>query len=104
MVMVIQKAEKFQQYARICLWGVPKVGKTHAALAMAKTLAGPGGKIGVISSEYGSSALLSRKFAHDILDKAHPQGKQPIIDTLDSDDVYRTIKMNEKKAVPKLRK
>ena len=68
MGLLIRPAQKFQQYARVCLWGVPKAGKTHSALAIATTLAGKSGKVGVISSEYGSSALLARKFPHDIID------------------------------------
>jgi hypothetical protein len=68
MGLIIRPAQKFQQYARVCLWGVPKAGKSYSALAIATTLAGKGGKVGVISSEYGSTALLSRKFPHDIID------------------------------------
>jgi hypothetical protein len=64
----IRDAEKYKQYARVCFWGSPKSGKTHAALAIARGLVGPDALVGVISSEYGSSALLARKFPHKILD------------------------------------
>lgn len=68
-MLAIRKAEKFKQFARVCLWGVPKSGKTHSSLAIATSMvAVDGGKIAVISSEYGSSSLLARKFPHDIID------------------------------------
>jgi AAA domain len=72
MTFSIRQAEKVRQWARVCLWGTPKSGKTHTALMLATTLAGIDGKVGVISSEYGSSKLLSRKFPHDIIDLAEP--------------------------------
>lgn len=72
MALVIRPSEKVRQYARVCLWGIEKSGKTHSALMLASTLAGVDGKVGVISSEYGSSKLLSRKFPHDIIDLAEP--------------------------------
>ncbi len=68
MKLSIVPAEKIKQYARVCLWGVEKSGKTHTALTLATALAGEGGKVGVISSEFGSSKLLSSKFPHDIID------------------------------------
>ncbi|SRR6266704_199053 len=79
MVLVIQTAEKVKQFARVCLWGGPKMGKTHTALVLSQVFAGEGGKVGVISSEYGSSKLLSREFPHDIIDLAGPDefGKPP---------------------------
>lgn len=70
MGLSIKPAEKIKQYARICLWGTAKAGKTHGALALATALAGEDGKVGVISSEYGSSKLLSAQFPHDIIDLA----------------------------------
>lgn len=72
MGLTIVPAEKIKQYARVCLWGVEKSGKTHTALMLATALAGEGGKVVVISSEYGSSKLLSRKFPHDIVDLTAP--------------------------------
>lgn len=68
MGLTIQQAQKIKQWARLCFWGCPKQGKTHAALAIASSMVGPGGRVGVISSEYGSSKLLSKKFPHDIID------------------------------------
>lgn len=68
MPLQIKSAEKHKQYARVCLWGVEKSGKTHTALMLAEALAGENGKVGVISSEYGSSKLLSHKFPHEIID------------------------------------
>jgi hypothetical protein len=68
MPLQIKSAEKFKQHARVCLWGTPKAGKTHTALVLATALAGEGGKVGVISSEYASSKLLAHKFPHDIID------------------------------------
>jgi AAA domain len=68
MGLVIKAAEKHRQWAHICFWGPPKAGKTHSALAIATAIVGPGGKVGVVSSEFGSSALLSKKFPHDIID------------------------------------
>jgi hypothetical protein len=67
-MLTIKPAQKVRQFARVCLWGTPKSGKTHTALMLATTLAGEGGKVGVISSEYGSSKLLSAEFPHDIID------------------------------------
>jgi hypothetical protein len=68
MALQIKPATKFKQYARVAFWGCPKQGKTHAALAIARAMVGPEGKVGVISSEYASSSLLARKFPHDIID------------------------------------
>ncbi len=68
MGLIIRQAEKFKQHARVCFWGPPKAGKTYSALAIASAIVGPDGKVGVVSSEYGSSALLSKKFPHDIID------------------------------------
>lgn len=68
MALTIKPAQKYRQFARICLWGIPKAGKTHSALALATAMAGPDGKVGVISSEYASSKLLSHRFPHDVID------------------------------------
>jgi hypothetical protein len=70
MVLQIQPATKFRQYARVCIWGTQKVGKTHGALALATAIAGEQGKVGVISSEYASSQLLQHRFPHDIINLA----------------------------------
>lgn len=78
MVMAIKPAEKIKQYARICFWGIEKAGKTHAALDLARSLVGPNGKVGVISSERGSSGLLAWKFPHDIIDLTVDEGNNPI--------------------------
>lgn len=77
MALVIESSEKVKQYARVCLWGTAKSGKTHTALVLATAMAGEG-KVGVISSEYGSSKLLARQFPHDIVDlaKVDETGKQ----------------------------
>lgn len=72
MKLVIKPSEKIRQFARVCLWGPPKAGKSHAALMLATALAGEHGKVGVISSEYGSTKLLAHKFPHDIIDLAEP--------------------------------
>ena len=68
MALQIQPATKFRQFARVCLWGTEKTGKTHTALMLATALAGENGRVGVISSEYGSSQLLAYRFPHDIID------------------------------------
>jgi hypothetical protein len=78
MVMIIKQAQKLRQNARVCLWGIEKAGKTHAALELATSLVGAGGKIGVISSERGSSSLLAWKFPHDIIDLTVDEGNNPI--------------------------
>jgi hypothetical protein len=78
MVMVIKDALKVQQHARVCFWGVEKSGKTHAALELATALVGKGGKIGVISSERGSSSLLARKFPHHLIDLSIDEGNNPV--------------------------
>lgn len=78
MALTIRPATKFKQYARLCFWGIPKSGKTHAALAIASAIVGPEGKVGVISSEYGSSNLLSKKFPHDIIDLTTDEHGNPI--------------------------
>ena len=69
-MLQIQPATKFRQFARVCLWGTQKQGKTHGALALATALAGENGKVGVISSEYESSQLLQHRFPHDIVNLA----------------------------------
>lgn len=76
--MLIKPAQKVRQHARICLWGTEKAGKTHAALELATSLVGDGGKIGVISSERGSSSLLAWKFPHDIIDLTVDDGNNPV--------------------------
>jgi hypothetical protein len=80
MALQIKKAQKFKQYARVCLWGTPKAGKSHTALALATTFAGEDGMIGVISSEYGSTKLLAHKFPHEIIDlsEAEENGGAPV--------------------------
>jgi len=78
MAMVIKQAQKVKQYARVCFWGVEKSGKTHAALELATLLVGEGGKIGVVSSERGSSSLLAWKFPHDIIDLTVDEGNNPV--------------------------
>lgn len=78
MAMVIKSAKKVRQYAKVCFWGVEKSGKTHAALDLATNLAGENGKIGVISSERGSSALLAWKFPHDLIDLTVDEGNNPM--------------------------
>lgn len=70
MALQIQSAQKYKQFARVCLWGTQKQGKTHGALALATSLAGENGKVGVISSEYASSQLLQHRFPHDIVNLA----------------------------------
>src|SRR5437762_6346926 len=70
MTLQIQPAQKFKLPARVCIWGTQKVGKTHGALALATSLAGDNGKVGVISSEYASSQLLKHRFPHDIVNLA----------------------------------
>src|SRR5215469_10836426 len=70
MVLQIQPATKFRLPARVCIWGTQKAGKTHGGLALATSLAGPNGKVGVISSEYASSQLLQHRFPHDIINLA----------------------------------
>lgn len=69
-MLQIQPAEKYQQFARVCLWGTQKVGKSHGALALATALAGEDGRVGVISSEYASTQLLKHRFPHDIVNLA----------------------------------
>jgi hypothetical protein len=78
MGLAIKPAQKVQQFARICLWGVEKQGKTHAALELATALVGERGPIGVISSERGSSALLSRNYPHDVADLMRDEGNNPV--------------------------
>src|SRR5579864_2600360 len=68
MALQIEPATQFRQFARVCIWGTEKTGKTHTALTFAAALAGPDGRVGVISSEHGSSRLLSRRFPHEIID------------------------------------
>jgi hypothetical protein len=80
MGFAIRDAEKYRQYARVCFWGSPKSGKTHGALAIARGLVGPDALVGVISSEYGSSALLSRKFPHKILDLSLDENNNKVKD------------------------
>jgi hypothetical protein len=70
MALQIQTATKFRLPARVCIWGTQKVGKTHGGLALATAIAGPNGKVGVISSEYASSQLLQHRFPHDIVNLA----------------------------------
>ena len=70
MTLQIKPAQKFKRWARVCFWGCSKQGKTHAALAIATAMVGRQGRVGVISSEYGSSNLLAGKFPHDIIDLA----------------------------------
>ena len=53
MTLEIESAEKVKLYARACLWGVEKSGKTHTALMLATALAGEGGKVAVIGQRYG---------------------------------------------------
>lgn len=67
-MLTIKSAQKFKQFAKVCIWGVPKAGKSHTALALATAMAGENGKVGVISSEFGSTKLLAHKFPHDIID------------------------------------
>ena len=78
MAMIIKQAQKLRQHARVCLWGIEKAGKTHAALELARSLVGESGKIGVISSERGSSSLLAWKFPHDIIDLTVDEGNNPV--------------------------
>lgn len=77
-MLQIKPAQKFKQYARMCFWGIPKSGKSHAALAIATAAVGETGKVGVISSEYGSTNLLSHKFPHDIIDLTTDEHGNPI--------------------------
>jgi hypothetical protein len=76
--MQIKPATKFKQYARVCFWGTSKQGKSHAALAIATAVVGETGRVGVISSEYGSTNLLSKKFPHDIIDLTVDDHGNPI--------------------------
>lgn len=68
MALQIEPAEKFRQFAHVCIWGTEKTGKTHTALTFATALAGEDGRVGVISSEHGSSRLLAHRFPHEIID------------------------------------
>jgi AAA domain len=76
MTLQIKKAQKFKLPARVCIWGIEKSGKTHAALSLATALAeretpeGEEVKVGVISSEYASSQLLQHRFPHEIVNLA----------------------------------
>jgi hypothetical protein len=69
-MLQIQPAEKYKQFARVCLWGTSKAGKSHGALALAKAMAGADGKVGVVSSEHASTQLLKHRFPHDIINLA----------------------------------
>lgn len=75
--MIIRDAHKFEQKALICFWGVEKQGKTHAALELATALSSDG-RIGVISSEKGSSALLSWKFPHQFINLNVDDSNRPV--------------------------
>src|SRR5690242_15812707 len=78
MAMIIKPAQKVRQHARVCFWGIEKAGKTHSALDLARALVGPEGKVGVVSSERGSSKLLAWKFPHDIIDLTVDEGNNPV--------------------------
>jgi hypothetical protein len=79
MTLELEEAQKVKLWARVALWGTEKSGKTHSALMLATALAGEGGKVGVVSSEYGSSKLLAHRFPHTIADltKADKFGNAP---------------------------
>lgn len=95
MALVIKPATKFKQFAKVCLWGVPKSGKSHTALMLASVFAGEGGKVGVISSEFGSTKLLAHKFPHDIIDlsEADEHDGVPIANAFSPQRYEMAIKM-----------
>jgi hypothetical protein len=95
MPLQIKPAEKFKQYARVCLWGTPKAGKSHTALALATALAGEDGQVGVISSEFGSTKLLAHKFPHEIIDlsEADENNGVPVKDAFSPQRYEQALKM-----------
>lgn len=67
-----QKARREVRRLRLAMFGPSGAGKTYSALRLATGLAEPNGRIAVIDTEHGASALYADRFEFDMLtlDKA----------------------------------
>lgn len=70
--VTFQRASRQAVRLKIAVAGPSGSGKTMGALALAKVLAGEGGKVAVIDSENGSASLYGDKYEFDVLDLAPP--------------------------------
>lgn len=63
--MAFQKATKTQAKLRFTFDGVAGSGKTYSSLMLARELAGPNGRVGLIDTEHGSASKYADKFSFD---------------------------------------
>lgn len=72
MTIQFKKAERSQSRLKLGIQGPSGSGKTDGALALARGLAGPNGKIAVADTENGSAALYSDRYDFDVLNIEPP--------------------------------
>lgn len=72
MSMIIRKAVRKNAKLRIGISALAGAGKTMSSLLVAKGLAGPNGKIGVIDTERGSASLYADKVDFDVIELNKP--------------------------------
>ncbi len=72
MTMQFQKATRQAVKLKLAIAGPSGSGKTLGALAIAKVLAGDGGRIALIDTENGSASLYGDKYAFDTLNLGPP--------------------------------
>lgn len=77
-----RKAERKQAKARLALIGTAGSGKTYTALQIARTLAGPTGRIAVIDTERGSASLYSDLTDFDTMDMHPPYNPKRLVEAL----------------------
>jgi DNA polymerase III delta prime subunit len=65
MSFTFTKAERSKQKLRLAIEGPSGSGKTEGALALARGLVGPAGRIAVLDTENGSAALYSDRYEFD---------------------------------------
>ena len=68
----IRKAERYKAKLRLALAGPSGAGKTMSSLKLAKSIAGPNGKVCIIDTERGSGDLYANLFDYDIIQLSPP--------------------------------
>jgi len=71
--LTFTKATKTQSKLRLAIFGPSGSGKTYTALRLGAGIAGEGGKIALIDTEFGSASKYADRFQFDVLNLLDPK-------------------------------